>query len=125
MPRALRVLVADDERDTVTTLAALLREEGYEVRSAQNGREAIAVVAEFDPDVAILDIAMPGMTGWDVARAVRKGDEDRPLLIAISGQYVKGADKALAQMTGFNYYLVKPCDPNVLLTLLATASSSK
>jgi len=120
VPRALRVLVADDETDTVMTLAALLRHEGYEVRSAYNGRDAMAAIGEFDPDVAILDIAMPGMTGWDVARVVRtRDDSDRPLLIAISGQYTKGADKVLAQITGFNYYLMKPCDPNALLALLS------
>jgi two-component system CheB/CheR fusion protein len=116
------VVVADDERDTVMTLTALLREDGYEVRWVLNGRDAVGVIEEFDPDVAILDIAMPGMTGWDVARAVRKGDSDRPLLIAISGQYTKGADKALAQMAGFNHYLCKPCDPNVLMDLLAHLS---
>src|SRR5881394_1965981 len=90
-PRALRVLVADDERDTVITLTALLREEGYEVRQAFNGRDAVAAILEFDPDVAILDIAMPGMTGWDVARTVRRNNGDKPLLIAMSGQYTKGA----------------------------------
>src|SRR5438552_784350 len=117
-PRALRVVVADDERDTVATLTALLREEGYEVRQAFDGRDALAAIREFDPDVAILDIGMPGMTGWDVARAVRKNNGHRPLLIAVSGQYTKGADKALGQITGFKHHLTKPCDPKVLLALL-------
>jgi DNA-binding response OmpR family regulator len=117
-PRALRVLIADDEHDTVTTLSALLREEGYEVQQAYSGRDAVATIHTFDPDVAILDIAMPGMTGWDVARTVRKNNAKRPLLIAISGAYTKGADKVLAQIAGFDYYLAKPCDPNVLMALL-------
>lgn len=73
----------------------------------------------FDPDVIISDIAMPFITGWDVAKVVReKMGERRPVLIAISGQYTKAGDKALAQIKGFNYYLVKPCDPGALLALI-------
>jgi DNA-binding response OmpR family regulator len=123
VPRALRVLVADDERDTVETLAAILRDEGYELRLAYDGPGAVKGIQDFDPDVAILDIAMPGMTGWDVARAVRKNNGHRPLLIAISGEYTKGADKALAQIAGFKHYLLKPCDPNALLALIAPIAS--
>jgi len=79
----------------------------------------LAAFVEFDHDVAIIDIAMPGMTGWDVARTVRKlHDGTRPLLIACSGHYTKGSDKALAQLVGFSHCLPKPCDPGELLALL-------
>jgi DNA-binding response OmpR family regulator len=118
----LRVVVIDDERDTVLTLVALLRDEGYEAKGVHDSRDAVRVVQEFDADAAIIDIAMPGLTGWDVARGIREAMGDkRPLLIAVSGEYTKSADRALAGMAGFNHYLVKPCEVNVLLALLAKA----
>ena len=117
--RVARIMVVDDEPDTVLTLLELLRAEGYEAEGFASGKAALARLAAFDPDVVISDIAMPHLSGWDVAKEVRErmGDK-RPVLIAISGQYTKGADKVLAQMKGFNYYLTKPCDPNTLLSLL-------
>jgi len=117
--------VVDDERDTVVTLMAILRHEGFETRGVHDGKSALAAIAEFDPDVVIADISMPGMTGWDVAREVRKvGNQERPLLIAVSGIYVKAADRALAQMVGYKHFLPKPCDPRELLSLLAPLAIS-
>ena len=119
--RPVKVLVADDERDIVLTLESILRDEGYETKGVYSGKDALAAVADFDPDAVLVDIAMPGMTGWDVARQIRRFHPgDRPRLIALSGQYTQGADKILAQMTGFDGYLIKPCDPKVLVALLAT-----
>ena len=112
-------MVVDDEPDTVITLLELLRGDGYEAEGFGSGRAALENLAALDPDVIISDIAMPTITGWDIAQAVRRTmGERRPVLIAISGQYTAGADKALAQIKGFNYYLVKPCDPEALLALL-------
>ena len=112
-------MVVDDEPDTVITLLELLRAEGYEVEGFGSGKAALARLAAFDPDVVISDIAMPHLSGWDVAKAVReKMGTRRPVLIAISGQYTKGGDKVLAQIKGFNYYLVKPCHPAALLALV-------
>jgi CheY-like chemotaxis protein len=112
-------MVVDDEPDTVITLLELLRSEGYEAEGFGSGKAALDRIAALDPDVVISDIAMPIVSGWDVAKAVRaKMGEKRPLLIAISGQYPKGADKGLAQIKGFNHHLTKPCDPKALLSLL-------
>ena len=101
---------------------ALLRDQGYEVKGAHNGRDALAALAEFEPHALICDIAMPDVSGWDIARAVREvragARNDRPLLIAMSGIFNKGADRILAEIAGFNYFLPKPFDPNVLLRLL-------
>jgi len=118
-------MVVDDEPDTVMTLLELLRSEGYEAEGFASGKSALDRLTAFDPDVVISDIAMPMLTGWDVAGAVRSmmGDK-RPVLIAISGQYTKGSDKLLAQMKGFNYYLVKPCDPQMLLSLLGPLAAN-
>ena len=62
---------------------------------------------------------MPDRSGWDVAREIRtKHGPDRPVLVAISGVYRQAADQVLGKLGGFNYYIAKPCDPNVLLNLL-------
>jgi CheY-like chemotaxis protein len=120
--RALRVLIADDERDTVLTLTELLREEGHETHGVYDGNDVMPALREFDPDVVLLDISMPGMIGWDVARKIRQVcGQQRPLLIAISGVYKEAADQILGKLAGFNYYLAKPYDPSVLMTLLRDA----
>ena len=118
----LRVLIADDNRDTVATTSALLRDEGYEVTDVYNGRDAMVAVADFDPDVTIADINMPGLSGWEIARAVRRvSGYGRPLLIAISGHYKGDADRILTDITGFNHFLPKPFDMGDLLRLLQPA----
>jgi DNA-binding response OmpR family regulator len=120
--RALRVLVADDEPDTVLTLIELLRQEGHEAHGVREGGAVMPAIREFDPDVVLLDISMPDMTGWDVARKVRQVcGQERPLLIAISGVYKQSADQILGKLAGFNYYLAKPYDPSVLIALLRDA----
>lgn len=118
-PRSLRILVADDERDTVVTLMMLLREEQHDVRGVYSGREVLALLRDFEPDVVVLDIALPELSGWEVARRIqsRLGDTG-PLLIGISGKYKQGSDRILSQILGFDHYLVKPYDPQVLLALL-------
>jgi DNA-binding response OmpR family regulator len=119
-PNRLRVLIADDERDTVITLMELLGDEGYQVRGVYKGRDVIAAMRDFDPDAVLLDLAMPDLSGWEVAREIRAryGDK-RPLLVAISGQYKQAADKLLGQLAGFNYHVAKPCDPKALVALLS------
>ena len=122
-PQRLRVLVADDEHDTVLTLMELLREEGHETRGVYQGTDVMAAMDAFDPDAVLLDISMPGMSGWEVARAIRaEYGEKRPLLIAISGVYKLAADQILGKLAGFNHYIAKPYDPSVLLALLGRAN---
>lgn len=118
-------MVVDDEPDTVITLLELLRSEGYHAEGFASGKVALEKLTAFDPDVVISDIAMPMVNGWDVARAVRDrmGDK-RPVLIAISGQYTQSADRVLAQLKGFNYYLAKPCDPKMLLSLIGPLAAN-
>ena len=122
--RGLRVLVADDDRDTVLTLMMLLRDEGHEVRGVYSGRQVMGHVLDFDPDAVLLDIAMPELSGWEVARTIRARRADRPLLIGISGEYKQGSDRVLAQILGFNHYLVKPYAPAELLALLAPSGDT-
>jgi DNA-binding response OmpR family regulator len=116
--RRLRILVADDERDTVLTLVELLREAGHDARGVYKAREVLAKMSEFEPDVVLLDIAMPEMSGWDVARKIRETSAERPRLIAISGVYKESSDQILGKLAGFDYYVAKPYDPSVLLALI-------
>ena len=117
--RPLRVLIADDERDMVSTTAALLRGKGYEVKEVYGGAEALTEVRNFDPDVVIADIKMPGMTGWELARDVRRTvGFERPFLIAISGHYKKAADRVLTDISGFNHFLPKPFELKDLVALI-------
>jgi DNA-binding response OmpR family regulator len=119
MGRRLRILVADDERDTVLTLIELLREAGHEARGVYRGGDVLVAMRQFDPHVVFLDLAMPDRSGWDVAREIRATYGSRPpVLIAISGIYKQSAERILGTMGEFNYYLAKPCDPKRLLSLL-------
>ena len=121
-PSSLRVLVVDDERDTVLMLQALLRSEGYETRGAASAGEMWKVIDAFDPDVVLLDIGLPDRSGYEVARRLRECfGEKRPKLIAVTG-WNKGSDKILAQIAGFDHHIGKPYDPNQLLALVASVS---
>jgi len=120
LPRSLRIIVADDERDTVLTLSMILRDEGHDVQGVHTGSRVLALVREFDPDVVLLDIALPEKNGYELAEEIRKRPRgQRVLLIGISGRYRQGSDKILADLKGFDHYLVKPFDPAALLALLA------
>jgi two-component system, OmpR family, response regulator len=118
--RALRIVIADDDPDMVLTLSTLLQDEGHEVREVYSGRHVMGNVIDFDPDVVLLDIGLPGPSGWEVAGEIRRRcGTERPMLIGISGEYREGADRILSQILGFNHYLLKPCAPADLLKLLA------
>ena len=120
--RLLRILVADDERDQAMTLALLLADEGHEVREVYRGSEVLRAVRDFDPDVALIDIGMPGMTGYDAAREIRQVlSGTRPLLIAVTG-WKQSSDRILAKLAGFDHHLAKPFDPSTLLALIKPLS---
>ena len=119
-PKALRILIADDDQDSVLMLMMLLRAEGHAVRGVHAGRKVMGAVVDFDPDVVLLDIQMPDLSGWEVARTLRteRGDT-RPLLIGISGEYKMGSDRILSQILGFDHYLIKPYEFSEVLRLVA------
>ena len=121
MPPRTRVLVVDDNQDMVDSLLVLLEADGYDAKGIYSARTIITDVRDFDPDVIIMDIA-PGKSGWNAARDVfRYGPRKRPMLIAtVSGEYTKGTDRLRAELSGFDHYLIKPCDPKVLLKLVAS-----
>ena len=115
----LRVLIADDDRDAVATLTILLQLEGHEVQAVHGGQEALDAARTFRPDVILLDIGMPKVTGYEAARRLRQryGD-DCPVLIAITG-WKQASDKILANLAGFDHHVAKPYEPAELIRLLA------
>jgi CheY-like chemotaxis protein len=121
----LRVLVADDVRDAADSLCLLLRAWGYEPLAAYDGPSALRAAPTFRPDVFILDLAMPGLDGLELARRLRAAPEfARALLIALSG-YAKGQDAEAARAAGFDHHLAKPAEADELHRLLAAHAAWK
>jgi CheY-like chemotaxis protein len=116
----VRVLVADDNRDAADTLCRILALYGYEVRSAYDGAAALAVCESFQPHAAVLDIGMPGRSGYDVARELRARRGDTLRLIALTGWGAEG-DMQRARDAGFDHHLTKPADPGVLHEMIRQA----
>ncbi len=122
--RPPRVLVVDDNVDMATSLAILLRLYGYEVDVAHDGPAAIDFAAQHRPQVVLLDIGLPGLDGYEVARQLRRlpGGEDSTL-VAITG-YGFDADRERSRQAGFDHHLVKPIDPEHLERLLADSAAT-
>jgi DNA-binding response OmpR family regulator len=115
----LRVLVADDERDTANTLAMILRDEGHEVQVTLRGDDALEVCRLFRPDVVIADVNMPGTSGYALAHELRERyGQLAPLLIAVSGVWTSTTDRVLGKAVGFDHYLLKPCDAGEVIRLI-------
>jgi PAS domain S-box-containing protein len=116
---AKRVLVVDDNIDAATTLQLLLKSLGHETCVVYDGLQAIRMAVEFRPDIVLLDIGMPGLDGYEVARRLRVLKRERPLrIVAITG-WGQEADRTKSREAGFDVHLVKPVDPNTLTSVLA------
>ena len=114
----LRVLVVDDDRDTAHSTCSLLRLWGHEARAAYDGPAALNAATRGRPNVVLLDIGLPGIDGYEVARRLRQGPGGRPgLLVAVTG-YGKPEDQDRARRAGFDVHLLKPVDPEHLQALL-------
>jgi CheY-like chemotaxis protein len=117
-----RILIADDNRDAAESLAVLLRMEGHEVTLAHNGTEALASFNALLPEVAVLDIGMPGLNGYEVARQVRRLSLGRAVTLIAATGLGQEADKAQALAAGFNHHFTKPIEPHQLSLLLRSES---
>jgi CheY-like chemotaxis protein len=116
---ALRILVVDDNRDSAASLGMLLRMMGNEVRLAHDGVEAVTAADAFRPDVALLDIGLPGINGYEAARRIRQQPwGQRIMLIATTG-WGQESDRLRSKDAGFDHHLVKPINTAVLSRLLA------
>lgn len=114
----MRVLIVDDNRDTVQTLGILLRSEGMEVQMLEGGAEVLQVARDFRPDVVLLDIGMPERNGYEVARDLRRQfGPEHPKLVAVTA-YSGIAAKCEARASGFDHYVAKPYNPVALLDLV-------
>ena len=118
-PERRRVLIADDNRDAADSLSVLLELSGHEVRVAHLGQTALSLAQTFRPDVALLDIGMPDLSGYEVARALRREPWATDLqLIALTG-WGQDDDRRSAMAAGFDHHLTKPIDPDQLGRLIA------
>jgi CheY-like chemotaxis protein len=121
-----RVLVVDDDADSADSMAMILLTLGHEFRTAYNGPGALEIAESFQPDAVLLDIGLPGLDGYEVARRMRRDERlKNVLLIAVTG-YGRSTDFALSWDVGFDAHFVKPVDPvkiQQILTALAPSAS--
>jgi CheY-like chemotaxis protein len=114
----LRVLVAEDDADSAVGLARFLQGIGHEVEVAADGRAAVEAAQDQQPDVVLLDIGLPGLDGWEVARRLQGHPAGkRPLLVAITG-HDREADRRRSEAAGIDLHLTKPVDAGQLHWLL-------
>jgi CheY-like chemotaxis protein len=117
---SLRVLVVDDNRDAADSLGLLLRRAGADVEVAHDGRQALSSVERFRPSVVLLDIGMPGMDGYEVARRIREQPSlSDVMLIALTG-WGQDDDRRRSMSAGFDHHLTKPAEMDTLRALLAS-----
>jgi PAS domain S-box-containing protein len=118
--RSLRILVVDDNRDAADGLVLLLERAGHRVSTAHDGEEALRAAPELRPDAVVLDIGLPKLDGYEVARRIRaEAWGATVVLVALTG-FGQEADRRMARAAGFDSHLVKPVDPRELLRTLAT-----
>ena len=116
------MLVVDDNVDTVTTLALLVKESGHDVRTAYDGSAVLEAALDYRPNVVLLDIGLPGLNGFEVAKRLRQQPAlQNAVLVAMTG-YGQESDRQRSQEAGFDHHLVKPGDFGKVLQILATVS---
>jgi signal transduction histidine kinase len=116
-----RVLIADDIPDAAEMLRLFVEELGHVVRVAANGVQAVAIAKEFEPQIALLDIGMPRMDGYEAARQIRAALGSGAMLVALTG-WGQEEDLQRAREAGFDHHLTKPADPDVVEHLIAAAA---
>jgi len=123
--RTFKVLIVDDNADGVATLAMLLELTGYDVRTASDGQAGLAAAESFRPDAILLDIGLPVLDGYEVARRIRASSSlGGTTLIALTG-YGQDGDRERSHLAGFDHYFVKPTDPRVLIDVLGQCAADR
>lgn len=118
-----RILVVDDNKDSADSLAMLLRLKGNEIRTAHDGLEAVRVAETFHPELVLLDIGLPRLNGYDVARHIRQQRWSRDvILVALTG-WGQDEDRRRSKEAGFNFHIVKPVELSALESLLADSQA--
>jgi CheY-like chemotaxis protein len=113
------VLVVDDNVDQADSGALLLRTSGHEVRVAYSGPAALEAAVEYQPDLVLMDVGMPGMDGYEVARRLRQQPRLQDVVIVAMTGYGQESDREQAQKAGFDHHLVKPVKSEELQEVLA------
>jgi CheY-like chemotaxis protein len=122
-PSSRRIMIVDDNEDAAEILAETLQFVGHDTQIAHDAPSALKSVSGFSPDVILLDIGLPGMDGYELARAIRSmADLNSPRLIALTG-YGQDSDRRRAAEAGFDLHLVKPIDIDRLLAVIADLAS--
>jgi len=114
-----RLLVVDDNEDSAVSLAMLLRLQGHDVRVAYSGAAALDLAASYRPDMILLDIGMPGMDGYEVARRLRQTPDLKHIVLAALTGWGQQADRCRTAEAGFDHHLVKPVESKALEALFA------
>jgi CheY-like chemotaxis protein len=123
-PAPSRVLVAEDIPDAAEMLRLMLESMGHQVRVAADGVQAVAIAREFAPEIALLDIGMPRMDGYEAARQIRAVLGRDVILVALTG-WGQEDDQRRARDAGFDRHLTKPADPDVLEELITSAAAGR
>ena len=118
----LRVLIVDDNVDAATALELLLQEAGHLVRVAHTGPTGLAAALDFRPDVMLLDIGLPELDGWKVAKRIRQQPILHDIVLVAMTGYGQNTDRQRSQKAGFDHHLVKPVDFGELRQILAAVS---
>ncbi len=118
------ILIIEDHDDAREALRALLELEGHEVEAAASGPRGVEIARERHPDIALIDIGLPEVDGYEVARRLRTMTPARPYLIALTG-YGQPDDIARARDAGFDAHLLKPVDPDALAKVLSTVPRTR
>ncbi|HEX5269951.1 MAG TPA: response regulator [Gemmataceae bacterium] len=117
--RRLRVLIVEDNADAASSTKMVLEMDGHEVHVARDGRAALEAAAAIDPDVVLLDIGLPGVSGYEVAERLKPRKARRKLLLVAVTGYAQEADREKSAAAGIDVHLLKPADPVLLRELLA------
>jgi CheY-like chemotaxis protein len=115
-----RILVVDDNVDAAITVAALLKAWGHDVQMAHNGPAGLEAAAQFRPEIILLDIGLPGMSGYEVAKRLRSDPLHHGVLITALTGYGQSEDRARSHAAGFDYHLTKPPDVSMLQQLITS-----
>ena len=122
--KTLRVLIVDDDTDHANTLSMLLENSGYDPHVCHNSQDCMGLVDRLRPDVVLLDLGMPGMTGYEIAEVIKSEDDLRHILLfAVTGHGLP-LDRLQTKLSGFDAHLLKPVDFENLDSLLKAVQNA-